>query len=88
MIELGAYSIYDKKALAYGTPFYQVNEQVAARTFKDLVQDRQSQVYLHPEDYDLYKVSTFNTRTGLVEPIKKEIITGKEIQERLISTEV
>ena len=47
------YSIYDKVAGVFNTPFFQLNDGVAIRSFMDLVRDEKSTVSRHPEDYEL-----------------------------------
>ncbi len=80
MTELGMYSIYDVKALAFKNPFFLVNDQVAIRIFGDIVQDKTSDVSKHPEDYSLYKLSVVNVRTGAVTSTeKREIMQGKQL---------
>lgn len=48
----------------YGQPFFSPNEEVAKRSFTDLVNDEQSSVYAHPNDFDLFFVGRFNTETA------------------------
>ncbi len=84
MLEMREYSIFDKKALAFGTPFFLVNDQVAVRTFRDLVMNKETQVSLHPEDYVLYKVGRFNMVTGHNEDLEKiEILKGQDVLDML-----
>lgn len=65
---LNCYSIYDKKAFSFATPFFAVNDEVAMRSFEDLVRDRRSLVSQHPEDFALYIVGRFDTETGKLLP--------------------
>lgn len=65
---LNCYSIYDKKALSFATPFFAVNDDVAMRSFEDLVRDRRSLVAQHPEDFALHFVGRFETETGKLLP--------------------
>lgn len=58
------YSIYDKKAKVYNTPFLQVNAQVAIRTFEDLANDDKTPLSKHPYDYDLYEIAKWDDSTG------------------------
>lgn len=59
-MELKAYSIYDHKALAHGTPFFTQTDGLAVRMFADLVNDPRSTVSKHPKDFALYCIGTFN----------------------------
>lgn len=70
---LNCYAIHDKKALSFATPFFAVNDEVAMRSFEDLVRDRRSVVSQHPEDFSLHFVGRFETETGkLLPPLKGE----------------
>jgi hypothetical protein len=61
---LKCYAIFDKKALSFATPFFAVNDEVAMRSFEDLVRDRRSLVSQHPEDFALHFVGHFEPESG------------------------
>ena len=65
---LNCYAIYDKKALSFATPFFAVNDDVAMRSFEDLVRDRRSLVSQHPEDFALHLVGSFEPESGRLSP--------------------
>lgn len=65
---LNCYSIYDKKALSFATPFFAVNDDVAMRSFEDLVRDHRSLVSQHPEDFALHLVGRFDPEPGCLSP--------------------
>lgn len=60
------YSIYDKVAGVFNTPFFQVNDGVAIRSFMDLVRDEKSSVCRHPEDYELWLIGKFLDDCGRI----------------------
>jgi len=64
------YSIFDSKAEIYKTPFEQVNNAEAMRTFHDLVNDKNTIISKHPEDYDLYNIGTWDNENGKLETTK------------------
>ena len=68
---LKTFTIRDSKGEFYSPPFFQKTHGEAERSFKQLVQDQQSQVSKFPEDYDLYYIGEFDDNTG------KLIVTGK-----------
>lgn len=68
METLSLYSVRDSKADAFGVPFTAVNDQVATRMFEQLTNDEASTIYSYPEDYALYKIGSFNTQHGELEP--------------------
>lgn len=63
---LNAYSILDRKAAAFMSPFFMHQDGLAHRSFGDLVNDKNHQlgVNRHPEDYALYKVGTWDDSSG------------------------
>lgn len=60
-----AYAVFDKKAIAYNTPFFCATDGLALRAFGDLVQDAHTVIAKHPEDFALYRVGSFNVETGV-----------------------
>ena len=61
---LKTFTIRDSKGEFYSPPFFQKTHGEAERSFKQLVQDKQSQVSKFPEDYDLYYIGEFDDNTG------------------------
>jgi hypothetical protein len=71
------YSIYDRKAKFYSTPFLQVNNEVAIREFHDLVADETLAPFKHPEDYELFLLAMFNDQTGDITHVEHEhLVSG------------
>lgn len=60
------FSIFDKKAEIFNTPFFQLNDRVAVRSLCDLCADSRSFVSKHPEDYALYCLGDFDDRSGAI----------------------
>lgn len=58
------YTIRDRKASTYGTPFASFNHETAIRDFKGFCAQAQN-VYLAP-DLELYFIGTFESETGEV----------------------
>lgn len=60
-------SIKDRAADAFGRPFYVPAVGVAIRSFQDEVNRAadDSQIYQHPEDFDLFELGEFDDATGL-----------------------
>ena len=61
---LQVYSVFDEKAKAYMTPFFQQTNGMAQRAFSDAVNDRDHAFCRHPDDYFLFRVGSFNDETG------------------------
>jgi len=65
-MRMTGFSIYDKKAEAFGPPFFQPTPSMGIRTFGDLVKDPNSPFSKHYRDYELYKVGEFDDSTGTI----------------------
>jgi len=61
---LNVYSIRDIKAETYGSPFYLSQDGQALRAFGDLVGDEKTSIHKHPEDYQLFKLGTYDDNSG------------------------
>lgn len=59
-----AYSVYDRKAQAYATPFFLHRNEVAVRSFRDAVMDPKHPMAAHPEDYELHHVGSWDDNNG------------------------
>lgn len=69
-MKIKVYAIYDSKTTTYSPPWFARNNAAAIRNFQDLVNDRQSTVSKHPEDYSLHYIGTFDDDTAQIEPDK------------------
>ncbi|AXH74109.1 MAG: nonstructural protein [Microviridae sp.] len=60
------FSIRDRATAVYGQPFYSATVGAAVRMFSDEInrKDENSNLYKHPEDFDLYMFGTFDDNTG------------------------
>lgn len=58
------YSVRDTKALAFGVPIFVPHEVVATRAFVEECRNPNSQLSRYPEDYELYKLGTFDDEYG------------------------
>ena len=79
-------SIKDRAAEAFGRPFFVPSLGVALRSFADEVnrKDAESQIYNHPDDFDLYDLGWFDDSKGMFElhDIPKVIQMGKQAKVR------
>lgn len=66
---LNAYSIFDSKAANYSPPFFMANHKLAIRSFADIVNDRQTNICRHPEDFSLVFLGSFDDSVGVIEAI-------------------
>lgn len=63
------FSIYDKKAMLYSTPFFLLQAGQALRELDQMVQDPKTTVSKYPDDFALYKIGIFNGKTGKIESL-------------------
>lgn len=66
-MKLLAFSVLDEKVQAFAPPFFQSTVGQAVRSFSDLVNDPQSRVHMHPGDYVLYAVGSFDDQEAKFE---------------------
>ncbi|WNK14936.1 MAG: nonstructural protein [Microvirus sp.] len=59
-------AIFDAKSESYGRPMFVRAYGEAERAFKDVVNDGKSDYSLHPEDFSLFEVGTFEDASGVV----------------------
>lgn len=75
-------TIRDRAVDTYMSPMFARSENEATRQFNDAINnnDTQNPLYKHPEDYDLYRLGTYDDQTGEFhnEPRPHMVITGKE----------
>lgn len=66
----------------YMNPFTLINEAVAIRDFKIIINDKTQKFYFNPSHFDLYKIGEFDSETGEISSIEPTIvITGLSVKE-------
>lgn len=84
-MKLNVYSIFDKTAMAFITPFFMHNDGIAIRAFSDSVNsgDPNSTIAQHYEQFALYELGVFDDSTGVIDPRDDArcIISGLEVKE-------
>lgn len=68
------FTIYDKKSLIYGNPFYNMQIGQAERTFSQAINDSSNPNNLlakYPTDFELYEIGSFDANTGQITPLEK-----------------
>lgn len=74
------FSIFDTKAAVFGTPFFMPREGMAIRALQDLVNDGQSMVNKHPEDFSLYHIGDFEDETASFDSVKpRNLVTASAL---------
>lgn len=62
--EIGCYAILDLKSQTYNQPYFLSGDGVAMRQLHMIANDPESMVSKYPNDYRLFRVGTFNIKTG------------------------
>ena len=59
-------AVFDQCVSAYAKPFFVPTDRAAVRSFVDEVrrQSPENLLFVHPEDYSLYKLATYDEDTG------------------------
>lgn len=73
-LELFIFSIMDKKAEAYLSPFFSANEHTALRSFSAACNDLEHDFNRHAEDYSLWMVGKFDQAEGAIYTMEKRCI--------------
>lgn len=78
------YSVFDKAANTYGRPFFLVADGLASRTFIDEINraDQNNSMYMHPEDYVLYKLGEFDDSEAIFTtlPLPHRMLDGQLVK--------
>lgn len=64
------FSIRDSKGEIFHPPFFKNTHGEAERDFKQLSKDDKSMVSKYPEDFDLYYIGEYDTKTGKMNPVE------------------
>lgn len=77
-------SVKDRAADAYGRPMFVPSSGVAIRSFSDEInrEDKDNQLYNHPDDFDLYEFGVFDDSTGMFQLHEqpKLLSLGKQVK--------
>ena len=66
-MKLGIYSVHDRAAEAYTTPFFLPNDDMAMRSFGACVNQPDHHFKASPADFTLFKVGVFDSLEGSIE---------------------
>lgn len=72
------YSIYDRAVMDYAAPFFAVSDEAAFRAVKGAFSP-QSQLCLYPSDYVIACLGSFDSETGHITPLVKELKEVKNL---------
>lgn len=81
-MEMGIFCVKDRAIDAYGNPMFMQTKGQAVRTFTDEVnrENKESNLYLHPDDFDLYFLGTYDSQSGsFVTGAPELVCRGKDV---------
>jgi hypothetical protein len=84
-MRLKIFAVRDRATVQFSTPMFLVSEGQAIRSFTDEVNrnEKDSQLYAHPDDFDLYWMGDFDSDTGIFETrVPEQTVTGKQVKIR------
>lgn len=74
MSKLKVFAVRDQKAESFvQQPFFCLQTGQAVRGFIDAVNDKQTEIYAHPSDYELFEIGEFDQETGFLIPREKGV---------------
>lgn len=82
---LQMFCVRDRATVQFGTPMFLVSPGQAIRSFTDEVNRAaaDNQIFMHPDDFDLYFLGTWDTDTGLFDShVPEQIAIGKSVKIR------
>lgn len=77
-------SVKDTAAQAFGRPIFVPTTAVAVRSFRDEVNrvDSKDDMAMHPSDFELYQIGTFDDANGVIEVIEPTLVArAKDLKE-------
>lgn len=79
----GVYSVYDNQAEAFLDPQLYMNDNVARRSFRLMVNNKESLMNHRPDDFTLFKIGEFSSLKGtlLCEKTPKSMGLAREYLE-------
>lgn len=69
MLKNRMFSVHDVKCNTFLSPFIAPTNGSAIRSFSDIVNQPESVIHKHPEDYNLYFVGEFEQDSGALLPL-------------------
>lgn len=76
----GLYAMRDIK-IGFLSPTVDVNDATAVRNFDTMIRKSSDVLHFHKEDFELYKIGSYDTDSGIVTPldIRELVFEGKDV---------
>jgi len=72
-------AVFDTATQLFGQPIFVPHRGQALRSFGDEVNNKQSAIGAHPDDYVLHELATFDDETGEFSTSRELIARGKDL---------
>lgn len=79
------FCVKDRATDNFGNPMFLMATGQATRSFSDEVNRKEAgnQLNMHPDDFDLYQLGTFDSETGTFQSYAPELVVrGKDVFDR------
>ena len=74
------YVVYDSKSETYNTPFAEITDASAIRSFAGVCKNPDTILGQHPEDFTLFRIGHYNDQTSEITPQAPErLATGIDV---------
>ncbi|AXH75919.1 MAG: nonstructural protein [Microviridae sp.] len=84
-MRLKIFVVRDRATDQFGTPMFLVSSGQAIRSFTDEVNrsDKDNQIFMHPDDFDLYLLGEYDSDTGMFDcKSPEQVCIGKNVKIR------
>lgn len=68
------YAVYDRKAQSYLPIFQAQREATAVRSFNEALMNPELPLNQYPSDFDLCHLGSFDTDTGVIQPVAVHLV--------------
>lgn len=79
-MKIRVYTVYDSKVQAYMRPFFQVSKGEALRSWIDAVNDGQTAMNKHPEDFTLFELGEWDDQSAVFQEHSTPLSLGVAIE--------
>lgn len=79
------FSIYDSKVALFSSPFFMRSAAEAVRAFTDTVNNPDTTIHRHPDDYTLFKLGEFDADAGTFEnmPAPLSVVSARDLVKQI-----
>lgn len=79
-MKIKIFTVFDSKVEAFLRPFFMQSKGEALRAFADTVNDKNTQLNRHPEDYTLFELGEYDDSNATFKILDAKISLGNAIE--------